>query len=80
MARLKRIAGYNKVVSTWGCEFRKMLQDNFELEKELNSHPQVNITAPYFCFSVYFIVDLHHFVILHHFVQQVSNFLNLSHT
>ena len=42
MARLQKIrdAGY-KVVSIWGCEFKKLLRDNLELQKELGSHPYV---------------------------------------
>jgi len=39
-ARLKKIenAGY-KVVSIWGCQFRKLLRQNPGLENELSSHP-----------------------------------------
>jgi G:T-mismatch repair DNA endonuclease (very short patch repair protein) len=42
MVRLKRVedAGY-KVVSTWGCEFQALLQDNPGLEKELKSYPLI---------------------------------------
>ena len=42
MARLQKIkdAGY-KVVSVWGCEFRKLLLQNPGLEKELVSHSYV---------------------------------------
>jgi len=39
-ARLHKIesAGY-KVVSLWGCEFKKLINQNPGLEKELSSHP-----------------------------------------
>ena len=42
MARLQKIknAGY-QVVSIWGCEFRKLLQNTPGLENELRSHPYV---------------------------------------
>jgi uncharacterized protein YbaR (Trm112 family) len=42
MARLQKIkdAGY-QVVSIWGCEFRKLLQNSPGLENELKSHPYV---------------------------------------
>jgi len=42
-ARLQKIenAGY-KVLSIWGCEFRKLLSENPGLENELYSHPSVN--------------------------------------
>ena len=41
-ARLQKIenAGF-KVVSIWGCEFRKLLRENPGLENELCSHPYV---------------------------------------
>jgi len=41
-ARLQKIrdAGY-KVISIWGCEFRKLLCDNPDLKNELCSHPYV---------------------------------------
>ena len=40
--RLQKIkdAGY-KVVSMWGCEFRKLLRENPALENELSSNPYV---------------------------------------
>jgi len=40
--RLQKIrdAGY-KVISIWGCEFRKLLCDNPDLKNELCSHPYV---------------------------------------
>jgi hypothetical protein len=42
MARLQKIrdAGY-KVISIWGCEFKKLLRDNPGLESELSSHSYV---------------------------------------
>jgi G:T-mismatch repair DNA endonuclease (very short patch repair protein) len=42
MARLQRIrdAGYT-VISIWGCEFRKQLRDNPDLERVLDSHTYV---------------------------------------
>jgi len=42
-ARLQKIenADNNKVVSIWGCEFRKLLSENPGLENELYSHPSV---------------------------------------
>jgi hypothetical protein len=45
MARLQKIknAGY-KVVSIWGCEFRKLLRETPGLENELGSHPFVKNT------------------------------------
>jgi len=41
-ARLQKIenAGYN-VVWIWGCEFRRLLNENPGLENELCSHPYV---------------------------------------
>jgi hypothetical protein len=41
-ARLKTIedAGY-KVVSIWGCQFRKLLRENRGLVNELCSHPYI---------------------------------------
>ena len=45
MARLQKIrnAGY-KVVSIWGCEFKKLLSETPGLENELASHPSVKNT------------------------------------